>query len=119
MSYCKMVIGEVIGDEQLKEFQRIYSEMVLPKLKDEQGFIFAELLIEDGGRMVVSETLWTTREDLLRNHCGGSYRRFVSLTQHLIIGGFVVKHFKQVSVAERAAQGTVYLDLINKNDSLY
>ena len=92
--YARMVIGEAISDEQVREFARIYSGEVLPVLKTEPGFQSSRLMIEDGGNMAVSLTVWTSRDDCLRYHSSGSYRQFVARTQHLLLGNFVVKLFK-------------------------
>src|SRR5262245_61345371 len=92
--YARMVIGEAISEDQVREFARIYASDVLPDLKKEQGFDSARLMIEDGGNMAVSLTLWDSRDDCLRYHSSRSYRQFVSKTQHLLVGNFVVKLFK-------------------------
>ena len=92
--YARMVIGEAISDEQVREFARIYSAEVLPVLKAEPGFDSSRLMIEDGGNMAISLTVWKSRDDCLRYHSSGSYRRFVARTQHLLLGNFVVKLFK-------------------------
>jgi heme-degrading monooxygenase HmoA len=92
--YARMVIGEAISEEQVREFARIYTLDVLPVLKDEPGFQSGRLMVEEGGRMAVSLTLWKTRDDCLKYHSSRSYRRFVAKTQHLLVGDFVVKLFK-------------------------
>ena len=92
--YARMVIGEANNEEQVQEFARIYTSEVLPELEKESGFAGARLLVEEDGRMAVSLTVWKTREDCVRYHCSRAYRRFVALTQHLLIGEFVVKIFK-------------------------
>jgi heme-degrading monooxygenase HmoA len=94
--YARMVIGEAISDEQVREFTRIYTFDVLPKLKDEQGFQSARLMVEEGGRMAVSLTVWKTRNDCLKYHSSRAYRQFVAKTQHLLVGDFVVKLFKDI-----------------------
>ena len=91
--YARMVIGEAISDEQVQEFARIYSSEVLPQLKIEAGFSSAQFMVEEGGRMAVSLTVWNTREDCFRYHSSRSYRQFVARTQHLLVGEFVVKLF--------------------------
>ena len=95
--YARMVIGEANNEEQVQEFARIYTSEVLPELEKEPGFASARLMIEEDGRMAVSLTLWMTREDCLKYHCSRSYRHFVARTQHLQIGEFVVKIFKDWS----------------------
>jgi heme-degrading monooxygenase HmoA len=89
-----MVIGEAISEEQVREFARIYTFDVLPELKGEPGFQSGRLMVEEGGRMAVSLTLWKTRDDCLKYHSSRSYRRFVAKTAHLLVGDFVVKLFK-------------------------
>jgi heme-degrading monooxygenase HmoA len=88
-----MVIGEAISDEQVQEFARVYASEVLPQLKTESGFASAQLMIEEGGRMAISLTVWNTREDCFKYHSSRAYRQFVAKTQHLLVGEFVVKLF--------------------------
>jgi len=92
--YARMVIGEALSEEQVREFTNIYTSEVLPRLKDETGFETARLMVEEGGRMAVSLTVWKTRDDCLRYHSSRAYRHFVARTQHLLAGDFVVKLFK-------------------------
>ena len=92
--YARMVIGEALSEEQVREFTRIYRSEVLPQLKDEAGFETARLMVEEGGRMAVSLTVWKTRNDCLNYHSSRAYRQFVAKTQHLLVGDFVVKLFK-------------------------
>ena len=53
-------------------------------------------VIEEDGRMAISLTVWRTREDCLKYHSSRAYRRFVNLTQHLLVGHFVVKLFRDM-----------------------
>ena len=92
--YARMVIGETASEDQIQEFARIYTSDVLPKLKDESGFESARLMVEEDGRMAVSLTLWKSRDDCLKYHSSRAYRQFVAKTQHLLVGDFVVKLFK-------------------------
>ncbi len=89
-----MVIGEANTEMQVQEFAQIYTTEVLPELTHAPGFASARLMVEEDGRMAVSLTLWKTREDCLKYHCSRSYRQFVAKTQHLLVGDFVVKLFK-------------------------
>ena len=95
--YARMVIGEAISEEQVREFARIYSAEVLPSLEKEPGFDSARFMIEDGGNMAVSLTVWKSRNECLKYHSSRSYRQFVSKTQHLLLGTFVVKLFRDQS----------------------
>jgi len=70
--YARMVIGEALDDNQVREFARIYTSEVLPELKSEPGFSSAQLMIEEGGTMAVSLTVWKTRDDCLRYHSSRS-----------------------------------------------
>ena len=95
--YARMVIGEASSEDQVQEFARIFTSEVLPGLQNEEGFSAARLMVEEDGRMAVSLTIWKTREDCIRYHCSRSYRQFVAMTQHLLVGDFVVKLFKEFS----------------------
>ena len=92
--YARMVIGEAIGADQVREFLHIYANEVLPGLEQEPGFDSAHLMVEEGGTMAVSLTMWKTRDHCLKYHSGRSYRQFVVKTQHLLAGSFVVKIFR-------------------------
>jgi heme-degrading monooxygenase HmoA len=94
-----MVIGEASSDDQVTEFTRIYTHEVLPELTREPGFTSAHLMIEEGGRMAISLTMWKSREACIKYHSSRSYRQFVEKTQHLLVGNFVVKLFKDCSAA--------------------
>jgi heme-degrading monooxygenase HmoA len=91
--YARMVIGEAISDDQVKKFAEIYGSDVVPELRNELGFLSAQFMVEEGGRMAISLTVWNTREDCFRYHSSRSYRQFVAKTQHLLVGEFVVKLF--------------------------
>jgi heme-degrading monooxygenase HmoA len=93
--YARMVIGETISENQVREFSLIYAADVLPDLAREPGFESGRFLVEDGGNMAVALTVWKSREDCLRYHSSRAYRQFVAKTQHLLIGNFVVKLFKE------------------------
>ena len=92
--YARMVIGEALSESQVVEFTRIYTADVLPGLERESGFDSACLMVEDGGNMAISLTVWKTREDCLKYHSSRSYRQFVSKTRHLLAGNWVVKIFR-------------------------
>jgi heme-degrading monooxygenase HmoA len=94
--YARMVIGEANSEEQVQEFASIYTKEVLPELEKEPGFASARLMVEEDGRMAVSLTLWKTRQDCVRYHCSRAYRHFVARTQHLLVGDFVVKIFRDL-----------------------
>ena len=92
--YVRMVIGELIHDDQLREFRNIFKEEYVPTLREEPGFQRGDLAIEEGGRMAVILTVWDTRDNCLKHHSSRTYRQFVAKTQHLLAGDFVVKLFR-------------------------
>src|ERR1041384_3886182 len=92
--YARMVIGEANSESQVEEFARVYTAEVLPELTSAPGFSSARFMVEEDGRMAVSLTVWKTREDCINYHCSRSYRQFVAKTQHLLVGDFVVKLFR-------------------------
>ena len=100
--YVRMVIGEVINDGALRdidsnairEFVSIYKEQILSEIQAEEGLQRTELMIEEGGRMILVLSYWKNRDSCLKYHASRRYRNFVSKTQHLLVGGFVVKLFR-------------------------
>ena len=92
--YVRMVIGETVTDEAFAAFLTIWDDEA-QHMQAERGFIEARLLTEEGGRLLVIETVFATRDACLRYHCSRAYRQFVARTQHLLVGNFVVKLFRQ------------------------
>lgn len=92
--FARMVIGEAINDDQLREFRTIFKEEIESAILKEPGIKTAGLLTEDGGNMAVVLTGWDTREHCLQYHYSRAYRQFVAKTQHLLVGDFVVKLFR-------------------------
>jgi hypothetical protein len=90
-----MVIGECLSEAQVRKFSKIYEADMTHQLVKEPGYTGSQLLVEEGGNMVIALTTWTTREDCLRHHSSRNYRQFVAGTQHLLVGSFVVKIFKE------------------------
>ena len=92
--YIRMVIGEAINEDQVREFGAIYEDSIEPEILKEPGIVGSEIMFEEGGTMVMVLTKWNTREDCLRYHSSRTYRQFVAKTQHLLVGNFVVKLFR-------------------------
>ena len=75
--YARMVIGEVIDDggcrdidsNAIREFLSIYREKIRPEIENEPGFQRSELMIEEGGRLILILTIWDSRDNCLRYHC--------------------------------------------------
>ena len=92
--YLRMVIGEMINEDQLREFGSIFKEEYAPILQEEPGFRRGDLAVEEGGKMAVILTAWDTRDNCLKHHASRSYRQFIAKTQHLLVGDVVVKLFR-------------------------
>ena len=92
--YLRMVIGEVINEDRLREFRNIFKEECIPILNEESGFRRGDLAVEEGGKMAIVLTVWDTRDNCLKHHASRSYRQFVAKTQHLLVGEVVVKLFR-------------------------
>ena len=90
MKYSRMIIGEVVADDLIKEIVQLIKDHVLSIPKPAAYSI----LVEDGGRMVILITDWDNREDCLNYHSSRAYRQFVPAAQHMLIGNFVVKLFQ-------------------------
>ena len=105
--YARMVIGQTVSDEQLREFKRIYEIDLVHAIEQEPGYLKQSLLIEEDGCMAVSLTVWSTRQDCLRFNSSRAYRQFVRKTQHLLVGEFVVKLFSEVSASTVEAKANL------------
>src|SRR3989338_8576292 len=92
--YARFLIGELTSEEELKEFGEIYEAEIVPALRIVPGFLQSELLLEEGGRMILVITLWKTRDDCLAFHSSRTNRQMIAKTQHLLVGEFVVKLFR-------------------------
>jgi len=90
--FVRMIIGEAIDDEHLKELVQFARDD--DEIARTPGYRGMQILQEEGGRMVLIVTNWTSREDCLRYHNSQSYRQFLDKAQHALIGDFVVKLFK-------------------------
>ena len=89
MPSTRMIIGEAATDELAKE--------VIAKMHEHirviTGLIQHSILVEEGGRMVILITDWSSREECLTYHASRGYRQFVASTQHMLVGDYVVKLF--------------------------
>ena len=94
--YVRMIIGEAMTDEAVAEFLKAWNDES-QHIQAEPGFIESRILTEEGGHMILIETTWETREACLKYHCSRAYRQLVAKTQHLLVGDFVVKLFKQAA----------------------
>ena len=55
--------------------------------------------------MILIETTWETREACLKYHCSRAYRQLVVKTQHLLVGDFLVKLFRQTAYHQISFKG--------------
>jgi heme-degrading monooxygenase HmoA len=87
-----MVIGEALDDLHAQELVNLAKTDT--DVAQSPGFQGMQILQEDGGKMVLIITNWTSREDCLRYHASRGYRKFLAQAQHALIGDFVVKVFR-------------------------
>lgn len=93
--YVRMVIGEAVSAEQVHELVRLAKTAFEQMDETEAEQPFYNVMVEEGGNMVVVETRFKTREECIRFHSSRVYRLFVQATQHLLLGSYVVKMFKE------------------------
>jgi hypothetical protein len=95
MKYVRLIIGETISEAQIKELTTKAEDFFghIDETKIEQPEY--SVMVEEGGNMVIIETKFTTREHCLRFHSSRAYRSFVQETQHLLVGNYVVKLFRE------------------------
>jgi quinol monooxygenase YgiN len=84
-----MILCETATDELAKEVIAKMHEHV----RNISGPMQHSILAEEGGRMVILITDWTSREQCLTYHASREYRRFVADTQHMLVGDYIVKLF--------------------------
>ena len=94
--YVRMVIGEATTDAALAEFLNAWKDEA-QHMQAEPSFIESRILTEEGGHMILIETTWETRDACLKYHCSRAYRQLVAKTQHLLVGDFFVKLFRQTA----------------------
>jgi hypothetical protein len=89
MRTTKMLIGEVVSDDLLKQIVAHMKEHIatIP------GLVSHSILVEEGGRMVILITDWPNRQDCVTYHSSRVYRQFLAGTQHMLVGDYVVKLF--------------------------
>ena len=102
--YVRMVIGEATTDAAVAEFLHVWDDES-QRLQAEPGFVEARLMTEEGGHMILIETTWEAREACLKYHCSRAYRQLVAKTQHLLVGDFVVKLFRQTAYHQITFEG--------------
>ncbi len=85
----QMIIGEALTNHYVKEIVRTMQDHVrnIPEL-------IGRSILEEGGRMVILITDWSSRQDCLQYHASRAYRQFVAATQHMLAGSYVVKVFQ-------------------------
>lgn len=88
--FTRMIICEALTDESVRSLVNCMQEHVLT-IPD---VLSHSILAEEGGRMVILITDWKSREGCLQHHTSRSYRQFVTDTQHLLVGSYVVKFFQ-------------------------
>ncbi len=90
--FVRMIIGQAIDDEHMKELVNLAKED--NEITRHPGYQGTQILQEEGGRMVLIITNWSSRENCIQYQGSRSYRQFLAKAQHAMIGDFVVKLFK-------------------------
>jgi quinol monooxygenase YgiN len=88
----RMTIMEALSDATVKQVCQ-HMDAYASTLVQEAGFLRSHRLSEEGGRMVVLETTWSTRESCVRHHASRAYRQLVAAINPYIVGDPVVKLF--------------------------
>ena len=91
MRTTKMLVGEVVSDDLLKQIVAHMKEHIAGI----QGLVGHSILVEEGGRMVILITDCPNRQDCLTYHSSKAYRQFIAGTQHMLVGDYVVKLFNR------------------------
>ena len=105
--YARMMIGEAISEDAIQECTAIYREHATPLTK-EPGFLSSQLLIEYGGAMLITLTVWKDRETCLAYYRSRHYRQYVAGLQHLLVGDFVLKLFRCADETIPLITGTIH-----------
>jgi quinol monooxygenase YgiN len=90
MKWTRLSIGEAVSDDFVKEIVDLMKDHV----RDLPGMIGYSILIEEGGLMVILVTDWSNRDDCVTYHASRAYRQLVAVTQHMLVGNYVVKIFQ-------------------------
>jgi hypothetical protein len=93
MKTTRMIIGEAVSDEFLKDIVTEMQQHVIQV----QGLLGHSILVEDGGRMVILITDWLNRAGCVTYHCSKACRQLTASTQHMLLGNYVVKMFQNVT----------------------
>ena len=90
MTHTRMDICETLTDDNVNKLVTKMQDHV----RNVSELIGHSILAEEGGRMVILVTEWSSREDCLQYHASKANRRFIAETQDLLVGSYVVKLFQ-------------------------
>lgn len=96
--YTRMLIVEAISEDATRDINNRLDAHAANLPFYDAGFVSSQRLTEEDGRMVVFETTWESRADCVRYCTGRAYRQTVKAIEQWVIGGPIVKMFKQYSV---------------------
>ena|SRR5688572_19109401 len=88
--FTRMIVCEALTDENVRNIVSRMQEHV----RTIPDVIGHSILAEEGGRMVILTTDWESRDACVQHHTSRLNRQFVADTQHLLVGSYVVKLFK-------------------------
>lgn len=93
--YTRMVIGETRSINGVKALSNLIDAHVAD-IRPHPDFVSLRLLEEDGGKLVILEVTFASKEACLLYPQSYPYRKFVMASQHLLVWDFVVKWFRQI-----------------------
>lgn len=92
--HARMVIGEAMSGENTEKLASAWKGLIRELHAEcRESFVFGDVLVEDGGNMIVAILTWKNRSEAIAFHNSQKYRRFVRDNQHLLLNDFVVKLF--------------------------
>ncbi len=91
--FLLMIIGELLSDDQKREFGSAYDLDLRTEIQQVAGYVSDDLLIEEGGRMVMIFTFWKGSQAARHFTTTKTYRRLRERTGSMLVGDFVMKTF--------------------------
>ena len=98
--YTNMMIVESISEESARDVRNLMDAHVADLT---EGFLGSQRLSEEGGSMVILETMWADKRSHLAYLRSYSYRHLVSAIRPYLVGDPVHKTFLRYSYTEEFA----------------
>ena len=98
--YVNMMIVEAISEETARDVRNLMDAHVADLT---EGFLGSQRLSEEGGSMVILETMWADQRSKLDYKASRTYRHLVSAIRPYLVGDPVHKTFLRYSYTEEFA----------------